>query len=225
MTKEEVLAMLEANMNPRGIAHWDKLNIPLQSFGIGLTQLKKLAKQIGRDHELALKLWEMPVYDAKILSTIIEEPKKITEEQVDQQVKEVSFWMMSYVYCSNLLPKTRFVKEKAVEWASSNENLLRRCGYALFYEIAKDKKVGDHYFEPYLDIIEKNLQKEENFVKDAMNTALFGIGKRSVRLNTKALKIAKAIGKVEVDYGDNSCQAIDCVRHLSNEKLINKLNQ
>jgi 3-methyladenine DNA glycosylase AlkD len=225
MNKSEVLDLLEKNKNQRGIDNWGKMKIPLKSFGIGMTQLKKLAKQIGRNHELALELWETSVYESKLLATLIDEPKKVTEEQVDKQVKELEFWMMSYAYCSNLLPKTSFVKEKAVAWATSDDKLLRRCGYALLYELSKDKKVEDEYFEPYLEIIENSIQKEDNFVKDAMNMALFGLGKRSAKMNTKSLDIAKSIGKIVVDYGDNSCEAIDCVKHLSNEKLIQKLNQ
>ena len=61
MKKTEVLALLRANKNERGIQNWKKLGpkkAKLKSFGIGLTQLRKLAKQIGRDHQLAQKLWD-----------------------------------------------------------------------------------------------------------------------------------------------------------------------
>ena len=43
--------------NERGIAHWNKRSWKLRSYGIGLTQLRKLAKKIGRDHELAAELF------------------------------------------------------------------------------------------------------------------------------------------------------------------------
>ena len=56
MTKSEVVALLKQNQNKRGIEHWNKKPRPLRSYGIGLTQFRKLAKQIGRDHRLAQKL-------------------------------------------------------------------------------------------------------------------------------------------------------------------------
>jgi len=227
MIKDEVIKLLEKNKNPRGIANWEKLGTAtngLRSFGLGMTQLKKLAKQIGKDHKLALELWQMPCWDTKILATIIDNPKEITRQQVDVQVKEAKHWMMSYSFTSNLMSRVPFVKEKAVEWAASNDDTVRRCGYALIYEIANDDKtLGDSFFEPYLEKIEKHLQKEENFVKDAMNSALFAIGKRNKKLNKKALEIAKKIGKVEVDYGDNSCQAIDVVKHLTGDYVKKKI--
>jgi hypothetical protein len=48
MTKTQVLALLKENRDERGIAHWKKLGDKtgkLKSFGIGLTQLRKLAKE------------------------------------------------------------------------------------------------------------------------------------------------------------------------------------
>ena len=88
MTKTEVLSLLKENTNKRGIVNWNKDDANtggLKSFGIGLTQLRKLAKQIGRDHELALKLWKSDNYDVKIISLLIGEPKKLTKEQAEEQ--------------------------------------------------------------------------------------------------------------------------------------------
>jgi 3-methyladenine DNA glycosylase AlkD len=80
----------------------------------------------------------------------------------------------------------------------------------------------DEYFEPYLEMIEKNLLAEENFVKDAMNTALMAIGSHSKWLNSRAVEIAGKLGKIEVDYGDNSCVVPDALKHLTAEKTLEK---
>ena len=86
MTKAEVMALLKANRNERGQKHWEKLGPGtggLKSFGIGLTQLRKLAKKAGRDHKLALQLWKSDNHDARIVGLLIDEPKKITREQAE----------------------------------------------------------------------------------------------------------------------------------------------
>ena len=225
MTKEDVLELLETNKDERGIAHWEKLGKEgIKSFGIGLTRLKKLAKQIGKDHPLALALWKLPVYDAKILATIIDNPKEVTRAQVEEQVQELHFWMLAHSYCSNLMPRVSFLKEVADEWATSEENVKRHCAYLLLYQLAKDnKQLENSYFDTYLDIIEEKIQSEENFVKDGMNNALLMIGQRNKTLNERALTIARKVGKIEVDYGDNSCEAVDCVKHLSSERIQKKI--
>ena len=81
MNKTQVMALLRSHKDERGIEK-RRASKPagLKHFGIGLTTLRKLGKQIGRDHELALKLWESDVYDAKALALLIDDPKKITRE-------------------------------------------------------------------------------------------------------------------------------------------------
>ena len=59
MNSSQVIALLKANQNEQGIRKWRQRSSrtgKLKSFGIGLIILRKLAKQIGRDHALALQL-------------------------------------------------------------------------------------------------------------------------------------------------------------------------
>ena len=56
MTVSEVLALLDAERDERGMSNWEKLGSStagMRSYGIGLTRLRKLAKRIGRNRELA----------------------------------------------------------------------------------------------------------------------------------------------------------------------------
>lgn len=223
MTISEVKALLEANKNERGMKHWEKWNMPWSSYGLGLTQLKKIAKQIGRNHDLAQELWKQDNYDMITLSTMMDEPSKVTREQVEDQVKFLQFWMLAHSYCSNLMPKVGFQKELAEEWIKEKDDVRRRVAYLLIYNIARDNKnLDDTWFEPFIDLIRENLQSEENFVKDAMNNALIMIGSRSKALHDRALSAAKSIGKVDVDYGDNSCVAMDAVSHLNSDRIKKK---
>ena len=99
MTSADVFSLLEANRNERGIKNWEKMGPEakgLISFGIGLTQLRKLAKWIGRNHDLALQLWDSDNYDAKIIGLLIDEPKKLTREQAESQVADVGWGCRSY---------------------------------------------------------------------------------------------------------------------------------
>ena len=116
MNTTEVLALFEANRNDRGIENWEKLGAnagKLKSFGIGLTQLRKLAKQIGRDRDLATDLWKSDVYDAKVIALLIDDPKAMTQEQAEAQVEELGAGLLSHVFssCDATLAKTPFVVE------------------------------------------------------------------------------------------------------------------
>jgi 3-methyladenine DNA glycosylase AlkD len=229
MTYREVIALLKENRNERGVAHWKKLDRSgMKSFGIGLTQLRKLAKKVGRNHDLAQKLWNSCIYDAKVVGLLIDEPKKMTREQAEAQVEDAAIGMLAHVYCScdATLAKAPFARELAVDWMDSKDDLRRRCGYLLLYELGKnkrDKALTDAFFERYIGRIKKNIHREENWVRDAMNASLLSIGKRNAKLNKKAIAAARAIGKVEVDYGDNSCQVPDVVKHLTADYVRQKL--
>ena len=226
MNKKEILNYLEENKDERGIKIWERAGVKgLRSVGIGVTKLKALGKKIGKNHELALELWNEPIYECKTLATIIDEPKKITRAQINQQSKELHFWLLSHSYCNYLLPKYPEIKELAEEWMQSKNDIERRCGFQLIYQIAKnDKKLPDEYFQPIINRIEKELQQEENFVKDAMNSAIWSIGMRNKTLNERCISAAKNIGLVEVDYGENSCEAINVVSHLTSERIQKKFN-
>lgn len=223
MKKISVHKLLEAHKNERGIANWKKFAYAnWTSYGIGLTQLKKLAKQVGRNHTLAKELWVEPNYDVKIISVLIEEPKKVGEPQIEAMVTDVSMWMISHIWVQNLFSKVPFAKQFAANWRKEKDAIKRRCGFAYLYYLVKDKKTTDNYFYPIIDEIKTNIQTEENFVKDAMNNALFAIGQRSKELNFKCIEASKAIGKIVVDYGDNSCEAVDVFKHLTSDRIQNK---
>jgi 3-methyladenine DNA glycosylase AlkD len=231
MTKTQVLALLKENRNERGIAHWKKRGVKtskLKSCGIGLTQLRKLAKQIGRDHRLAQQLWKSDIYDAKIISLLIDDPKQLSRAQAEEQVDGLNAGMLSHVFasCDATLAKTPFAFELASDWMESKNDMRRRCGYSLLYELSKKnmKAMDDAFFLGRIDHIRDAIHGEEMWVREAMNTALMGIGKRNKKLNKAAILAAKAIGQVDIDYGDdNSCAPLDVRKHLTSDYLKKKL--
>lgn len=229
MTKTQVLALLKKNQNERGIAHWKKRAADadkLKSFGIGLTQLRKLAKQIGRDHQLAQQLWKSDVYDAKIVGLLIDDPKQLSREQAEEQVEGLQGGMLSHVFasCDATLAKTPFAFELARDWVESKDDMRRRCGYSLLYELSKKNPKGmdDPYLLDRIDHIRRAIDGEAVSVRAAMAGALLGIGKRNKKLNQAAVRAAKAIGPVE--YGDdNNCEPLNVLKHLTSDHLKKKL--
>lgn len=231
MTKTEVMALLKANRNERGIAHWNKPGFAtggLKSFGIGLTQLRKLAKQIGRDHKLALSLWKSDHHEARIIGLLIDDPKALTREQAEAQVEEVDAGMLSHVFssCDATLPKAPFAVDLAKAWMESKDAVRRRCGYGLVYELSKNrrhKELTDEFFLGCIRRIDEDIDDEESQVRLSMGGALMGIGKRNKTLNTAAIKVANRIGPVDYDPGDTGCEPLDVLKHLTNERLQRKL--
>lgn len=224
-TKTEVISWLKENADERGIAHWKKTEVGLKSYGIGLTKLRKFAKQIGRDHKLAQALWKTKVYEAKILGLLLDDPKVMTREQVEEQVQgglERGYLVHVFSSCDASLAKTPFAFELATEWIESEDDMRRRCGYGLLYELSKKNPRGmtDEFLLSQIERIRTTIHSQEMWVREAMNTALMGIGKRNRVLNLAAIDAAKSIGPVDIDYGeDNSCQPLDALKHLTTDHL------
>lgn len=227
-TKAGVMAMLKDAADQRGIDHWNKRGYQLKSFGIGLTRLRKMAKSIGRDHRLAGVLWRSSVYDAKVLGLLIDDPKLMTRDQVESQIDDgLADGMLTHVFasCDATLSKTTFAFEAACDWMESKDPVRRRSGYGLLYELSKKNPKGmdDEFLAERISIIQENIHREDMWVRESMNTALMGIGKRNKKLNQLAIKAAKAIGPVDIDYGsDNSCEPLDVLKHLTSSYLKQK---
>lgn len=231
MTVSDVLAVLEQHRNERGMANWEKLGFGstgLRTFGIGLTELRKLAKQFGRDHEVAAALWSTDVYDARVVSLLIDEPRRITREQAEAQVEQVGGGMLAHVFssCDATLAKTPFVVELASEWVDSADRVRRICGYGLLYEISKlsgRKAPDEDYFLEHVAKIDRSIDEEDRGVRLAMGNALMGIGKRSAGLNAAALAVAERVGPIEFDSASGTCDPFDVAKHLRSERLREKL--
>lgn len=230
MTVSEVLALLELERDERGMNNWEKLGSKtagMQSYGIGLTGLRKLAKQIGRNRELARALWETDVYDAKIIALLIDDPKQITRNQAEKQVEELTGGILSHVFasCDATLAKTSFVVDLAGQWVQSDDAVRRECGYGLLYEASKfsgKKAPTEDFFLAHIERIADTIDDESEKVRLAMGTALMGIGKRSATLNAAALKVANAVGPIEFTSANGKCEAFNVTKHLTTDRLKEK---
>ena len=232
MKKKEVLELLKSNQDARGMKHWKEhaeKSGGLKSFGLGVTKLRKFAKEIGRDSKLAKQLWNTNIYDAKIISLLVDDPKSMTIEQAEKQVEQLQGGYLAHVFssCNATLAKTPFVVSLADKWTKSKDPTRCRCGYGLVYEISKNKKKSapeESYFLEHIARIDKTYSKKSNLFLCSMAGSLLGIGKRSKKLNIAALKVAKKIGPVEFD-SSGKCAPFDVAKHLTSDYVKEKVSR
>ncbi|MEL7003034.1 MAG: DNA alkylation repair protein [Bacteroidota bacterium] len=231
MNYNQAISLLEENRNEKNIELWNQHGSTkgkLKSYGIGLTVLRKLAKQIGKDRSLALELWDTNNYDAKIIALLIDDPKQITRDQVEMQVEGVRQGHLAHVFssCGAPLAKTPFVVPLLVEWINTKDSLRQSCGYGLLYEVSKSKRKdapSNEFFLARIQEIDQSFNQVPQSVKLAMGGALMGIGKRNAILNTSALKVARKISPIEIESDRSDCDPFDVVKHLTSDYIRNKL--
>ena len=155
---------------------------------------------------------------------MIDDPKEVTETQMEGWVKDFDSWDVCDQCCSNLFDKTGNAFQMARKWSSRNEEFVKRAAFALMAALAvHDKNSTNAQFQSFLPIIERESTDERNFVRKATNWALRQIGKRNMQLNRLALKTARQIQK----KNSKSARwiASDAIRELTSASVQKKLRK
>lgn len=195
---------------------------PKNTYGVSIPILRKMAKELGRNHSLASELWESGVHEARILASMIDMPDEVTPAQMDRWVKDFDSWDVCDQCCGNLFDKTKAAHKKAAEWSSRQEEFVKRAGFALMAALAvHDKKTPNAKFLRLLKAIKRESCDDRNFVKKAVNWGLRQIGKRNLQLNKAAIRTAREIQKI-----DSKCArwiASDALRELTSAQVQRRL--
>ena len=192
------------------------------SYGIRLPVIRKLAKEIGKDHDLAIQLWNHPYHESHLLATMIEEKEKVTSEQLNEWVNSFYSWDIVDQACINMLIDLPEARDNFFIWCDCDKVFVTRTAFSLIAVIAvHDKKAKPKDFYKYFPLIKNASFDNRNFVKKSVNWALRQIGKRDIECNKKALDVA-----YEISGNDNkACRWIssNAIRELESEKVQKRL--
>jgi len=225
MTVKQILHRLKSLGNLNNVAGMSRFGIVAKKvYGASAPSIRLLAKEIGKNHKLALKLWDTEVYDARILSAFIDEPEIVSKKQMDSWVKDFDNWAICDGVCIHLFRKTPFAWKKSIEWSRRKEEFVKRAGFTLFATLAvHNKDVDNEKFIEILPIIKQASTDERNGVKKAVNWALRQIGKRNLILNQEAIKTAEEIKKI--DSPSARWIASDALRELRSKMVQKRLQK
>ncbi len=194
-----VLADLHRLANPANVAGMARFGIVGKKLlGITTVQLRAMAKQIGRNDELAEELWCSGIFEARLLAAFIADPKRLTRRQADAWAKDFECWADCDGLCIHLFRKTPFAHDLAVAWSRRPEELVKRAGFTMMATLAvHDKAASNEVFRSYLKRVAEEVTDERHNVKKGVNWALRQIGKRNPILNREAIRTTKRIQKLD----------------------------
>jgi 3-methyladenine DNA glycosylase AlkD len=167
-------------------------------FGVQLGDIRKLAKEIKTDHDLALELWKTRNVDARLLAILLLKPKLLSTAEVDRMVRsanvvQVAEWLNSYFVKSH--PKKEELRER---WMADDDPWAGRAGWSLTAErVAKSPEGLD--LPALLDRIESEMRDADPAAQWTMNWCLLTIGIHSPKHRGRAVAIGEALG-VYRDY-------------------------
>jgi 3-methyladenine DNA glycosylase AlkD len=174
-------------------------------------ELRKVAKDIKKDHELAMELWASGEVPARLLATLIMDKKELNQEIIDQLDEDMQVhtvddrnklmdWLLS-----NQLTKNKKGKEMIASWKDSSSALQRRTYW--YYE-ARQRWTGKAIPEnngEILSAIEEDIVGEDSEVQWAMNFTAGWIGVYDEQYRERCAAIGERIGLYKGEMVSKGC--------------------
>ena len=222
-TAKEILDILKCKSNPNQLEGMAKYGMAVERrLGVSVPDMRKIAKELGKNHQLALELWNTGIAEARIVAAMIDDPNEMTDSQMEYWVKDINSWDVCDQVCMNLFEKSPLAWRKIIDWSEREEEFVKRTAFSLIACLAwHDKKAKDEQFIRLFPVIIRGSTDERNFVKKAVNWALRNIGKRNINSNKQAIHTAKEIQKL--DSKAARWIASDAIRELDSDAVQKRL--
>ncbi len=222
---EQVLKKLKAKARSEQLEGMSRYGMEVdRRLGVSVPDMRKMAKELGKDGELSIELWKTGIPEARILAAMVGQPEKLSEKQMENWVKDIDSWDVCDQVCMNLFEKTPLAWKKILDWSEREEEFVKRTAFALIACLAwHDRDAEDKKFINLLPVIERGATDERNFVKKAVNWALRNIGKRNQNLNKAALNAARKIERI--DSKAARWIASDAIKELESNAVRSRLRK
>lgn len=193
-------------------------------YGVAKPKMDALARRIGKNHRLALQLWDSGVHDARILAGMVDQAKLVTSRQMNRWMRDFDNWDVCDGTCCHLFVFAKPAWQKALSWSGRRAEFQKRAGFALMAYLAlHDKRADDREYSRFFPIIRREASDDRNFVRKAVNWALRQIGKRNLKLNRAAIREAERIQKMNTKTA--RWIAADALRELRSEAVQRRLRE
>lgn len=178
--------------NRQGMARYGIVSPKI--FGVSVASVRQLAKLMGRDHALALQLWDTGWFEARMLGAFVDDPAQVTSAQMDRWAADFDNWAICDTVCLHLFDRTPHAWKKVAAWSRRRDEFVKRAAFALLAALAlHDKTAPDAAFLEALPLIERAATDDRNFVKKGVSWSLRGLGHRSPTLHAAALEVAQRL--------------------------------
>lgn len=193
MALDETLRQLESLGNAKVRAQNAKAGAGDNQFGVSLGQIRALAKDIRKDHTLALALWKTGNVDAQFLATLLIDPRKLSARETERLVRSITFtrvadWLIAYVVRQH--PDKETLRQ---DWLASDHRWMARAGWDLTAERVAKRPDGLD-LAALLTRIESDMPGAASEVQWTMNNTLAAIGIHHPAHRKRAIAIGEALG-------------------------------
>jgi hypothetical protein len=195
-------------------------------FGVKVQDLKKILKKTKKNHALSLDLYKTGNSDAMYLAGLMADENQITKQQLNSWVKKAYWSYLNEYTVPFVASETKFGFDLGMEWIESKNEDILAAGWATlasYSSVWDDEEIDIKKYSSLLDEVEANIHQAPNRVKYTMNRFVITVGTSIKALTTKAKKVAKKVGKVEVHMGGTACKVPLATEHIEKIEARNKI--
>lgn len=216
MRLDRIIELLHNNADENYKENVIKLGIPeATSIGVSTQFLRLLAKEIGKDDDLATDLWVTGYHEAKLLAVLITRPELVTKAQLDQMVTEIYSWELCDHFSKELVAPSAYADECIHDWVTNSAVFVRRAAFVLMCaDVVKNKSVNPKNLDQYIYYCESFAHDDEVYVKKSIIWLLKEIGKFNYTYQGMVLMVCNDF----IDYGSKTSMKIarDVLREVEN---------
>jgi 3-methyladenine DNA glycosylase AlkD len=117
----DILEQLRAKANPGNLDGMARFGMAVDKrLGVSVPAMRQIAKRVGKNHDVAIKLWRTGYAEARIVASMVAIPEQLTDKQMESWFKEINSWDVCDQLCMNLLWKASCARQKVGEWEPSD---------------------------------------------------------------------------------------------------------
>ncbi|BCJ93856.1 DNA alkylation repair protein [Anaerocolumna cellulosilytica] len=221
MTKNEILETLNSLGNEKRKQMYIKNGADTNTYGVLLGELRKLAKQVGTNHQLALELWQSGNTDARWLACMLFQAKELTMDEIKSMVSQVTYPALIDKFIGEVIFNHKDADFLAREWSVSEKDNLGRAGWELIALNISDGKQNHDELEEILTTVTRELQTATPGKQWAMNHALCEIGICYPMFTERCIKLGETLGvykDLKVAKGCTSAYAPNWINAVVNKR-------
>lgn len=193
-----------------------------------LGDLRKIAKDIKKNHALSLELWSAGKFFPRMLAILIMDVKKINQEFINKIDKDIQVHIidervqLADWFMANQLTKDKKTIDLIETWEKSDSNIQRRIFWYYQARLRWMGKTNHSNTEELLNLIEKNILNENEIVQWAMNYTACQIGKWEEKYRARCIAIGENTGLYKDEMVAKNCTPSYLPEFIRIE--VNKIN-
>jgi len=194
-------------------------------FGVKIGDLKTIQKKVKKNYELSKELYATGNSDAMYLAGLIADEKKMTKADLQQWVKNATWYMMCEYTVAWVAAESAYGWELALEWIGSDDEHVAVAGWSTLgglLALEPDEKIDKALIEDLLERVVRTIHSSKNRVRYVMNGFVIAVGGYVPSLSQKAIEAGKKIGKVNVEMGGTACKVPSSTEYI--QKMADRGN-